>query len=488
MKLDSNQITKYLNEENILELCKLIPNALIENHPEHVSQLAEAIKEILNIWLYDFSSLKGGDPSTYPFREGLNALETLIQQNTEEQWATYLLYCGQYCEINKDYNKSREYYDKSILLFKQILAKSPQNESVYSKLAHMYIDYPTINSEEKKNKISEVLDLFEKSKTYTNGFYITNVYILYRIKEYYGYDNRVEKLRKDFINASNIKAKNEPLFAVTIASNFFYDFNNKYPSTLLLEEIKNNISYFLEMAIPHIDDIKEGLDLTKAGHTFYDVGKDFEREDFLLTAVKVFKKALNASNSFSLIHVYIAKAKESIAVLLSKKGNDIEAKSLRQEVCNYYIDNWKQNKDISYLSHSIEYLFYFGEMYNSLSEFLKEIELMSLTAERLGQGGYWYPYYFLFEVYLHTGQIDDAKLWLARGYRILNIIIEKDLRKLSISIEKSKNMDIINFLKNIIFHLDRYTDKNISYDNLSYDKLCKMTLEDFDKWLNTDII
>lgn len=497
MKLNRNIIKEYYKKENILALCNLVPLALMSKNETYINDIENSIESILDIWLYDFFSFKNGDPSDYPYVEGLEALQNLnSKRDIRISKVDYLICCGNYYKTQNEIIKATSYYNKAEVIAKNMFENDNEDAESYSKLMYIYSNFPTQNIQEKEINLNQALNLmaYATSIDYPEKFYISNIFLLCR-----DYDvsadmmNRIIEIRKEFIAKCYIQAKHNPLFAFNFNNNLIRCLaNNKYTSFIEVDTVSEG---FLELAMPIGDFIDKNepsiqwRTMLDAGHIFLEKGISGKREDFLLVAEDLFNRILKSKHYFSLLHVYIANVKKARADLLFENGNFNENKIMKDNICNYYLDNWKDNKDISYLSNAIKYLtdsFLQDSnlLIKSSPHILNEIINMALTAEEQGRGGYWFPYEALFILNLEIGDLDNAKLWLAKGYRSLNILAEKEIKSLDTLVKKRYSKQASDFLHKIIYHLDNKLDKSFWSGSPPYDQTLIMTIDDFNKWLD----
>ncbi len=482
------EIEKYTQENNIPGLCDLVPQVVASNNETDRNQLLESIESILGVWMYDFHCSKGGDPSEYPYADGIDALQILTGVDKTVDRVEYILMCGDYSKNTGDLAHSKMYYEQSETILKQFTHEQPQNSAGYSSLIYTYENFPTNDPLEAEIYLVKALDLAaDRFNASADGFYIANLYLLYRDNEPAHLHERIQNQRRAFFAECYEKATKDPIFALKIGTEMHRWLSNR--QSAVSPEIELEILRMLEAATLCATST-EHFDLVSAGHVFSKSGATFKRDDFLLIAESLFSKALTQPDAFSLIYVYIAEVKEKRAVLLENSYSPEQAQVLRDEIKSHYLRNWKlYTDDISYLSHATEYLT------QSISvlppsqvprPLLNDICLMALAAERTGGGHYWYPYGALFSTFLLMGKDNDAKLWLGRGYRILNMLVEDKIKSiLADAIAKKYSDDILTFIQKLIFHLDHHVDKTVWRGGPPHDQISQMTLAEIESWLTT---
>ncbi len=479
-----DEIQKLTSDQDMVGLYELVPRVLKNKITSELVHLCESIEEIYEIWLFDFSCNKGGNPANYPYLKALDALKLLGASDIVSRKAEFLLCCGEYCKRNGDTIQALKHFKESEEILIALLSEQPSNGYAYSRLIYIYDNFPTEDPLEAEIKFIQALDLEKNFNSFDDKFSFANIYLLYRAYSPPNLSARINSQRKKFFISILEKARQDPLFGLKISGEF-----NRWVANLEKEissEIKNEIIQILEMAMP-CGTSNEKLDLVNAGHVFSKQGARFGRIDFLLTAESLFRRALLGPQAFSLIHVYIAEAQEDRAKLADKHGSQVEAMSIRLEIKDHYLSNWKlYQSDISYLSHAIEYLFN-SVATNPISEqwknFLNEIRLVALAAEKIGGGHYWFPYNFLFSIHLLLGEKQEAKLWLGRGYILLNTLVEEKIYELLNEVEKRNDTETAEFIRRLRFHLENNLDKGVWQGNRGFGEIGKMNLDEIEAWL-----
>tara|TARA_B110001454_G_C12723218_1_gene435890 strand:+ start:6961 stop:8430 length:1470 start_codon:yes stop_codon:yes gene_type:complete len=482
------EIEKYKQENNVPGLCELVPQVVATRNEDDRTHLLDAIEGILQVWMYDFHCGKGGDPTDYPYAEGIDALQILSDSDKTIDRVEYILICGDFRKRENDLAQAQEYYKQSETILKPFIHENPDNGVAYSNLIYTYQYFPTNDPLESEIFLVKALDLVaERFNATADGFYLSNLYLLYQDNIPAHLVERFQNQRRAFFAECYEKAIEDPIFALKMGTEFHRWLTDRELPTS--PEIELEILRMLEAATLCATS-EEKFDLITAGHTFSTEGARFKRDDFLLVAESLFSRALKQPGAFSLIYVYIAQVKEKRAVLFDNSCLPEQAQALREEIKSHYLRNWKLfSDDISYLSHATEYLIKSvesipaGQIQPAL---LRDICLMALAAERAGECHYWYPYGVLFSAFLLMEKENDAKLWLGRGYRALNIVVEDKIKEtMNEAIKKKASNDVISFIQKLIYHLDHHVDKTFWPGSPPHAQISQMTLVEIETWLAT---
>lgn len=489
MSLSKIDIQKFIETEDIPSLCALVDESLKNGDKAEHQSLFEAISEVINIWVYDFYCQKGGDPSAYPFLQGIEALEALSKKELPTDKGEYLLLCMEYYSDLGDLKRAKQYAEQSEKLFEKAIATEPKDEKAFAHLIHLNARYPTTDATEAQQKFGKALDLLDEAIQISDSFFKTKLYRLYQEEIPPSIRPRVEKERDLFFNECSEKSKKDALFSLRLCDAYMRIIEDVDDS--LRPRVEKDFLHFLELSTSCLRS-EHIFDYVKAGQIFSKMGAHFERIDFLLLSEELFKKSTTQAGGDSEINSYGLRSMESRAILLEKNNDSKGAKALRQEVRTVYLENWKKHTlDISYLSQANQYLLAYA-LSTPPSEVSKDllgnIHSIGLAAENRGEGYYWFPYEHLFWSNILLGQEEEAKLWIGRGYFFMNVLIKDQVKRLLINTEKKCSPQVFKFIQKLATHLDNINDKDTwSGGPDNYKKNKEISLKEIEAWLTKQI-
>jgi hypothetical protein len=488
VKLNAEDLDIFIEKEDVAGLCDLAQQYLTTGLDTDRLHISGAIQSILNLWLYDFSASKGGDPSKYPVLRGLETVEALNQESLLVERAEFFFICSGYYIENGDLKKALHYAQQCESVLQNALEKNPDDVSAYSQLIELYQRYPATDENEAQKKYTEAIDLVNSGILISDLFLKTKISLLYPGPDPKSLPAtlvaRIQFERDALTPALAEKAKQYPNFAISFSDELFQIW--EHADTNLKPRLEKELLTMLEFGLSCLQN-EQPFDYVKAGHLFSKTGGLFQREDFLLLAIALFEKALSETTATPLVRVYLADAKERRATLLAKTGKLAIANSLREKVRNDYLNDWKKfGINISYLSHAVEYLlaYLIPQPPTDISkDVIENVNEMALKAAVEGKGFYFFPYKHLFWTHLLLGRESEARLWLARGYFTLNILIETELKNLKAAVEHSHFSNQAGFIQSLITHLNTKADKSVYKGPPSAEDVAQLTMDTFETWL-----
>ncbi len=470
---DENRFQEYIDSENGDFLLKIVPKTLKKGDVDEISDLKEALQEIISIWRMDIECKK----ATIKNSDYFYILKTVEKIDKEVKFidrGVYFSYKAEYAFKFESYKTALYYANKSKSYFCKSIMKNLDSPSGYSLLHDLYkILYTNVKKNSEK--------YLEKSlKTLNDGIMQTKFDGLYfdkwRFFREYRFKNISKSLKNLFFNERDTFIKELTQKSIK-NSNFSFEIASLYTKTLyysdaILEdsEEKFELELFLKLAMfVKSENIHK---ITDYGHIYYKAGEKLHSLEFLNRAKDFFIQAITTRENHALHYVYLADTYLKIGDIYN--SNSKIYNQINNKVKNIYLKNFSScSNDISYLIHSSEYFFkYFNilKTKNEQIDWIKKIYPILIQGEKVGKGFYWKPYLSLILANCFLNNFLEAKIWLKRAFLKLNILIDKDLEKLQDFFYTNGYNELESFNKKLIEKLKnikpKYFDGGEKYENL----------------------